>query len=107
MFDASCHGDLIGRSHSCGSGMPPAFLDIVVAFALFCRSAINLLLLSHYLPTLDFDFLTRAQSHYLGVILTQIYTIVRLVTEVRGHRQSNKSRLTVSLIYKVWLYSWF
>ena len=33
----------------------------------------------------------------------QIYTIVRLVTQVN----SDKSRLTVSLIYGVWLFSWF
>ena len=37
----------------------------------------------------------------------QIYTIVRLVTQVRGHRRSDKSRLAVSLIYGVWLFSWF
>ncbi len=32
MFDASIHADVIRRSHS-GSAMPPAFLDIVAAFA--------------------------------------------------------------------------
>ena len=37
----------------------------------------------------------------------QIYTNVRLVTQVRGHRRSDKSRLAVSLIYGVWLFSWF
>ena len=29
MFDASLHADVIRRSHSGGSAMPPAFLDIV------------------------------------------------------------------------------
>ena len=44
MFDTSLHADVIRRSHSGGSAMPPAFLDIVAAFALFRRSAINLLI---------------------------------------------------------------
>ena len=29
MFDAMLRGDVIRRSHSRGSGMPPPFLDIV------------------------------------------------------------------------------
>ena len=37
MFDASIHADLIRRSHSGGSAMPPAFL-------VFLRSVINLLI---------------------------------------------------------------
>ncbi len=41
MFDTSLHADVI---NSGGSAMPPAFLDIVAAFALFRRSAINLLI---------------------------------------------------------------
>ena len=44
MFDASIHADVIRRSHSGGSAMPPAFLDIVAAFALSRRSATNLLI---------------------------------------------------------------
>ena len=44
MFDARLHANVIRRSHSGGSAMPPAVLDIVVAFALFRRSAINLLI---------------------------------------------------------------
>ena len=58
MFDARLHADLIRRSHS--------FLDIVAAFALFRRSAINLLISWHYSTILDFDFQTRAQPHYLA-----------------------------------------
>ncbi len=38
MFDASPHADVIRRSHSGGSA------NIVAAFALFRRSAINLLI---------------------------------------------------------------
>ncbi len=45
MFDVSIHVAFIERSYSLGLGMHPDFLDIFVAFALFCRSAINLLLL--------------------------------------------------------------
>ena len=52
MFDASPHVDLIGRSHSRGSGIP---LDIVEAFALFHRSAIDVLLSGNYFSTLDLD----------------------------------------------------
>ena len=44
MFDASLHADVIRRSHFGGSARPPAFLDIVATFALFRRSAINLLI---------------------------------------------------------------
>ena len=55
MFDASLHADVIRRSHSGGSTMPPAFLDIVAAFALFHRSAIILLISGYYSTTLDFD----------------------------------------------------
>ena len=43
MFDAGLHANVIRRSHSRGSGKSPVFLDIVAAFALFPRSAINLL----------------------------------------------------------------
>ena len=35
---ASWDHDVIGRSHSQGSGLPPAFLDIVVVFALSLSS---------------------------------------------------------------------
>ena len=45
MFNVSLHVDFIGRSHSLGSGMLLDFLDIFVAFVLFYRLAINLLLL--------------------------------------------------------------
>ncbi len=44
MFDPSLHADVIRRSHYGGSAMPSAFLDIVAAFALFRRSATNLLI---------------------------------------------------------------
>ena len=44
VFDASIHADVIRRSHSGGSAMPPTFLYIVAAFALFRRSAMNLLI---------------------------------------------------------------
>ena len=44
ILDARLHADLIRRSHSGGLAKPPAFLDIVAAFALFRRSAINLLI---------------------------------------------------------------
>ena len=43
----------------------------------------------------------------LGHAGFEIYTIVRLVTQVRGHRRSDRSSLTVSLTYGVWLFSWF
>lgn len=56
MFDASPHVDLIGRSHSRGSGIPPALLDIVEAFALFHRSAIDLLLSGNYFQPLILTF---------------------------------------------------
>ena len=55
VFDAIIHADVIRRSHSGGKAMPPAFLDIVAAFALFRRSAINLLISWHCSTTLDFD----------------------------------------------------
>ena len=51
MFDASRYTDVIRR----GSAILPAFLDIVAAFALFRRSAINLLISRHYSARLDFD----------------------------------------------------
>ena len=54
-FDASLHVDLIRQSHSGGSAVLPAFLDIVAAFALFCRPAINPLISQHCATTLDFD----------------------------------------------------
>ena len=44
MFNAGLHADVIRRSHSGSSAMPPDFLDLVAAFALFRRSAINLLI---------------------------------------------------------------
>ena len=37
----------------------------------------------------------------------QTYTTARLVKQARGHRHNDKSRLKVSLIYGVWLFSWF
>lgn len=55
MFDARLHADVISRSHSQGSGMPSAFLDIVVVFALFRRSTTNLFISWHYSTKLDFD----------------------------------------------------
>ncbi len=45
MFDAILYADVIGRSHSGGSVMPPDFLAIVGVVPLFFRSAINLLIL--------------------------------------------------------------
>ena len=45
MFDVNLHADVSRRSHSGGSAMPAVFLDIEAAFALFRRSAINLLML--------------------------------------------------------------
>ena len=44
MFDASLQKDVIRRSHSGSLAMPTAFLGIVAAFALFRKSAINLLI---------------------------------------------------------------
>lgn len=35
MYDARLHADLTRRSHSKGSALPPASLDIVAAFAFF------------------------------------------------------------------------
>ena len=49
--DARLHVEVTRRSHSRGSGMPPAFLDIVAAFALFCRSAINLTIYRDFDPS--------------------------------------------------------
>lgn len=45
----------------------------------------------------------------IGNVEFEIRTIVRLVmqVQVRGLRHNDKSRLTVSLIYGVWLISWF
>ena len=44
--------------------MSPAFLDIVVAFALFRRSAINLLIIVTIRYNTAFTPICRAQPHY-------------------------------------------
>lgn len=61
MFNASLYADVIRQSYSAGLNMSPPFVDIVAAFVLFSRSAINLLLLWHY-STLDFHLKTRERS---------------------------------------------
>ena len=50
--------------------MPPAFLDIVVAFALFRRSAINLTIYRDFDPKYHLAPFYRAQPHYYLCTLT-------------------------------------
>ena len=84
MFDASFHVDLIGRSHSWVSRMSLVFPDIVMTFALFRKTAINLMLLWHHFLTLGFGLETCTKSYYLSVLFTAspsvyCYTIIDLL----------------------------
>lgn len=45
MFDARHHVDAIRRTHSQAPNILPVFLDMVASFALFRKSAINLLVI--------------------------------------------------------------
>ena len=49
--------------------MPPAFLDIAVAFALFRRSTINLTIYRDFDPKYHLVSFYRAQPHYYLALL--------------------------------------
>ena len=66
MLNTRLHAEIIRQSHFWGSAHPPAFQDIVAAFELFCKSAINLFISWHYSTTLDFDLTIHSLSHSLG-----------------------------------------
>ena len=59
--------DLILEAQAC----PHPFLDIAVAFALFRRSAINLLIIVSILHNTAFPPICRAQAHYRLCALTR------------------------------------
>ena len=66
--NARLHVVVIKRSHSGGLGILLAFPDIVVAFVLFCKSAINLLIIVTILYTPIFP-LFAVRNHIIACML--------------------------------------